>query len=182
MYGFILLTMNQFTFDRQNEVVTPQLVIDRDQLEKNIDHALKIAGSAKRLWPHVKTHKSGEITSLLIRKGITKFKCATIAECEMVAERGAEKALLAYPVVGPNISRLLDIQEAFPATEFSGIFDDFAQLQEMSRQCVERNTKCRILLDVNVGLSRTGIPLESVPSFYKKAEKLKNILVMGLHC
>ena len=38
-----------------------------------------------RLRPHVKTHKTREIARMLLDAGVTKHKCATIAEAEMLA-------------------------------------------------------------------------------------------------
>src|SRR5438034_3045144 len=41
--------------------------------------------------------------------GISKFKCATIAEVEMTASCGAQDVLLAYQPVGPNVGRLVQL-------------------------------------------------------------------------
>ena len=37
------------------------------------------------LRPHVKTHKTPQIVAMQVRRGITRCKCATIAEAEMSA-------------------------------------------------------------------------------------------------
>ena len=43
----------------------------------------------KRLWPHVKTHKLPQLVRMQLSHGIRKYKCATIAEAEMLAlEKG----------------------------------------------------------------------------------------------
>ena len=49
-------------------------------------------------------------------QGITKFKCATIAEAEMVAACGAPDVLLAYQPVGPNVNRLIQLVRTFPGS------------------------------------------------------------------
>ena len=59
-----------------------------------------------RLRPHVKTHKMAEVVRLQVAQGITRFKCATIAEAEMLAQAGARDVLLANQLVGPNARRL----------------------------------------------------------------------------
>ena len=56
-----------------------------DRIEENIRRMIKIAKGARNLRPHVKTHKMAEIVMLQMKHGITKFKCATISETEMVA-------------------------------------------------------------------------------------------------
>ena len=72
-----------------SEIITPQLVYYKDIIIENIKKAIRIAGSDKRLWPHVKSHKTAEMVKLQMEMGIERFKCATIAEAEMVADCGA---------------------------------------------------------------------------------------------
>ena len=44
------------------------------------------AGGAHRLWPHLKTHKMEAVLRIHMELGISRFKCATIAEAEMAAQ------------------------------------------------------------------------------------------------
>ena len=71
------------------EVASPALLLYPDRIEENIRRMLQIAGGAERLRPHVKTHKLAEVVRMQMAHGITKFKCATIAEAEMTAGCGA---------------------------------------------------------------------------------------------
>ena len=173
---------NIFDFFGKKNIITPQLVINRQYLENNIDKTIHMSKDAERLWPHIKTHKSADIIKLMVAHGITKFKCATIAECEIAAESGATKVLLAYPVVGPNTMRLLNLIKAFPSVEFFGAFDDFLQLQKFNEECKKENIKAHILMDINVGLDRTGIKPSEVTAFYNKAKMLTHVSMDGLHC
>ena len=86
-------------------IITPALIYYKDIIAENLDKMVSVAGDARRLWPHVKSHKMEALVRLQIEKGITKFKCATIAEAEMVAACGAEEAVIAYPLIGPNVDR-----------------------------------------------------------------------------
>ena len=86
---------------------------------------IAMAGTADRLRPHVKTHKLGEIVQLQLKAGITRFKCATIAEAEMLAQAGARDVLLANQLVGPNAARrLAKLAGWFREVRFSTIADD----------------------------------------------------------
>ena len=98
----------QAAYDIANpdEIVSPGLVVFPRLVERNVAEMLRIAGGPARLRPHCKTHKMGEIIRLLVGRGITKHKCATIAEAEMLADAGASDVLIAFPIVGPNIGRL----------------------------------------------------------------------------
>ena len=63
-------------------MVYPQII------KKNIKKVLGLVNDADILRPHVKTHKMVEVAKLNMIQGINKFKCATIAEAEMLAIAG----------------------------------------------------------------------------------------------
>ena len=73
----------------ETEVPSPALLLYRERIEENIRRMLEIAGGPERLRPHVKTHKLPQLVQAQVAAGITKFKCATIAELEMTAGAGA---------------------------------------------------------------------------------------------
>ena len=74
-----------YIVDDENELLTPSLIYYEDLIRQNTEHMIEVAGGPARLWPHIKTHKSLDMTKLLIAYGITRFKTATIAEAEMCA-------------------------------------------------------------------------------------------------
>ena len=65
------------------------MLIFPDLVKENIKLAISVAGGAHRLRPHVKTHKLSEVALMQLEAGITKYKCATIAEAEMRLDRDA---------------------------------------------------------------------------------------------
>ena len=109
-------------------VVSPALIYYRDILEKNARALIAVAGGSERLWPHVKSHKCADMVRMLMDMGIARFKCATIAEGEMVGAAGASHAIIAYPLVGPNIPRMVRLAQTFSATEYFAVGDDAGQL------------------------------------------------------
>lgn len=164
-------------------IPSPQLVFYEDAIDGNIEQALKDAGGPSRLWPHVKTHKTREITKKLIDRGVASFKCATFSECEMVALCGAKRVLLAYPLVGPNLARFCKLLSAYPDVKWYALFDNLEQLESMSGEASKSGIgKVGIFVDVNVGLNRTGVETGDVPGFIEKAMNLPHIMVEGLHC
>jgi D-serine deaminase-like pyridoxal phosphate-dependent protein len=68
-----------------DQLDSPMLVVYPQRVKANIRLAVEMAGDPARLRPHIKTHKSPDVTRLLLEAGIHKFKCATIAEAEMPA-------------------------------------------------------------------------------------------------
>jgi D-serine deaminase-like pyridoxal phosphate-dependent protein len=113
-------------------VFSPGLLFYRDAIRHNIDRLIARVGDPKRLRPHVKTHKTREIVRMQIAAGITKHKCATIAEAEMLAGVGAADVLLAYNLVGPNCMRMAQLIGGFPGCRFSTVVDHPVPAQSLS--------------------------------------------------
>ena len=130
----------------------------------------------------MKTHKTRELISLLIEHGVTRFKCATIAEAEVVASCGPTDIILAYPLVGPNVARFLALQQNFPNVRFWSIGDDLEQLRRVSDAAQAAGTTIRFMADVNVGQNRTGVALDKVAAFYKEAAAMEGLAPDGFHC
>src|SRR5947209_18476414 len=108
-----------YKIDRIEELDSPSLVIYLDRVKHNIKLAIDIIGEVDRLRPHIKTHKSKEIALLLKKAGIKKYKCATIAEADILGMIQAEDVLLAYQPTGLKIDRFLSIIKDYSHTKFS---------------------------------------------------------------
>ncbi len=173
---------NAYEVQGAEKLVSPCLIYYEDQIRNNIEKAIAMAGSAERLWPHVKSHKSIEMVKLQMEYGIRKFKTATVAEAEMVAMAGAERVILAYPVIGPNMERLIRLAKAYPETVFYGIEDDLEQLKKFSDTAKTMDYVMPMLLDVNMGMNRTGAAICDIDRIYRAAAGLDGIKMAGLHC
>src|SRR5262249_42064730 len=104
----------RYRVDDTRRIISPALILYQDLLEANLKQMRAIAGDASRLRPHCKTHKMAEVTKRELAHGITKHKCATFAEAEMLAGAGVTDVLLSYNLVGPNIDRAVQFRERFP--------------------------------------------------------------------
>lgn len=171
-----------FELNDPSKMISPALIYYKDTIIQNTRLAIEMAGGAQRLWPHVKSHKMKKMVKLQLEMGIRRFKCATIAEAEMTAAAGADHVLLAYPLIGPNLKRFLELIKAFPNTRFWAIGDDFEQLSVLSEHAVQRHMKIDTLLDVNMGMNRTGVPLQQAEQLYEKATQLPGLSLKGMHC
>ena len=160
---------------------TPAIVIYLDRVKKNIQTLIQSVDDVARLRPHIKTHKSPEVTSLMLEAGIRKFKCATIAEAEMLALAEAPDVLLAYQPVGPKAKRLLNLVQKYPQTKFSCLIDNYQTAAELSKIFVKGGNTIAVYIDLNVGMNRTGIAPENAFDLFIRCEALKGIQVVGLH-
>lgn len=163
------------------QVDSPALIIYPAIVQKNIELVKQIAGGVDKLRPHVKTSKIAEVCGMMLHAGITKFKCATIAEAEMLGIINAPDVLLAYQPVGPKISRLLSLVKAYPQTRFSCLVDSEDNASQIDSLCKRENINLDVYIDLNVGMNRTGIKPEKAPILAKKILYLYNLRLRGVH-
>lgn len=174
--------MPWYAIKSPENLVSPALLVYPDRIARNIRLMIEMAGGTERLRPHVKTHKMAEIIEMQLQQGIDKFKCATIAEAELLAGCGATDVLLALQPVGINQRRFLDLQQAFPGTGFSTIIDDMDNARLLSALSIKRGMKVRVYMDINVGMDRTGIrPDKKGLELYHLLASLPGIGLAGFH-
>ncbi len=173
----------KYTIYNSELIPSPSLIFYTDTIRQNIDMAISIAKNPLRLRPHVKSHKTKEIVLLQMEAGIQKFKCATIAEAEMVAQCKAKDVLIAYPLVGPNIRRFTKLILNYPQTNFKATVDNKESAHELSEAAILQNITVETLIDVDSGLHRTGVdPGDAAVELYKTVASLKGLLPGGIHC
>ena len=173
---------NWYHIKDTEQLISPSLLVFPDRIEKNIGTMLKIAGGPQRLRPHIKTHKIAEIIEMQLRHGIHKFKCATIAEAELLATTGARDVLLAIQPSGPNITRFFDLMDTYPETHFSTIVDNAKTMDEVAKIAPMKHTVVSLFLDINSGMNRTGIaPGPEAVELYRRIVDHPNLEVKGLH-
>jgi len=174
--------MDWYQITNPESLDTPALVVYPDRVSANIRRAIAMVADPARLRPHVKTHKSPDVTRLLLAAGITRFKCATIAEAEMLAIEGAPDVLLAYQPIGPKVDRLAHLIKIYPHTKFSCLIDNPDAATAMARTFAAAGLTVPVYLDINVGMDRTGIaPGDEALQLYKVATEQKGITPVGLH-
>jgi D-serine deaminase-like pyridoxal phosphate-dependent protein len=174
--------MDWYTISNITELDTPALVVYPDRVRENIRRAIDMVGDPARLRPHVKTHKSPQVTRMMLEAGIRRFKCATIAEAEMLALQRAPDVLLAYQPIGPKVERLATLIRNFPNTTFSCLIDNIEAARAMARVFDAAGLEVPVWLDINVGMDRTGIaPGPEAIALYREAETLQGIDPVGLH-
>jgi D-serine deaminase-like pyridoxal phosphate-dependent protein len=171
-----------YRIENEDEVFTPSLLVFPERIEENIRRMVAVAGDVKRLRPHVKTHKMAEVVRLQMKYGISKFKCATIAEAEMAAVCGADDIILAMQPVGPNIERYFRLKNAFRNTEISCIADSEDIIRQLSDAASRLGATASIWLDINVGMNRTGIcPGDEAARLFTLTGSLPGLKAAGLH-
>src|SRR5690606_18280871 len=110
-----------------------------------------------RLRPHVKTNKTVEVSRMMLDAGIYQFKCATIAEAEMLSSAGAKDILLAYQPVGPKIQRLVNLAMNYPQVNFSCLIDQEDGCSGKANIARMNQLPFPVYGEMNAGTNRTRI-------------------------
>ena len=164
-----------------DKVDSPGLLIYADRVRSNIETLVASIDDISRLRPHVKTHKSAEVSRMMLDRGINKFKCATIAEAEMLGMEGAPDVLLAYQPVGPKAERLLMLSQRFEGTSYSCLVDNIDTATTLSQYFAKAGQRIGVFVDLNVGMNRTGIEPGAALELVRELITLHGLNFRGLH-
>ncbi|MFT3748396.1 MAG: D-TA family PLP-dependent enzyme [Agriterribacter sp.] len=172
---------NWYIVNNINIIDSPALVIYEERVKENIRLLQNIVTDNARLRPHVKTNKITEVCQLMMDAGINKFKCATIAEAEMLAMQNAKDVLLAYQPIGPKVSRFINLIKAYPTTQFACITDNERSADFLNEMAAANQIVLPVFLDLNIGMNRTGIKPGNAKALAGHILSLSNLKLAGLH-
>ncbi|MBQ4913006.1 D-TA family PLP-dependent enzyme [Maribacter sp. MMG018] len=173
---------NWYLLNNTEEIISPSLLIYKDRVIHNIDTMVRMANGPDNLRPHIKTHKTAEIIRLQMDQGIDKFKCATIAEAELLAVCKAPDVLLAMQPVGANMNRFVSLIKKFPDVHFSALTDNIETADLLGDLGTQNRLKLHLYIDLNVGMNRTGIPAnDEALNLYKHIADHPSLEIEGLH-
>ena len=173
---------NWYELNQPDAIDSPALLIYKDRISSNIQTMIQIAGDVNRLVPHIKTHKMAEILRMQLDAGITQFKCATIAEAEMLGEAKVESILIAYQLNFSKAKRYVSLIKKYSQIQFSSLVDNLDSAKMLNDLFAEEKIIANVFIDVDAGMHRTGIePGEKLFELYFGLKKLPNINFQGLH-
>ena len=141
----------------KDEIDTPALCVDLDQLEANIRYMAGTCRERAVAWrPHSKCHKSPQIAQKLIAAGAIGVTCAKLGEAEVMASGGVTDLLIANMLAGPHkVRRLVALTKiADPIV----CIDHVDQATAMAAGLEEAGQTVRAIVDVDLGMKRTGVP------------------------
>lgn len=171
-----------YLFAGAEQLASPALILYRDRVAENIRRMVAVAGRPERLRPHAKTHKLGEVARMQIAAGITKFKCATLSEAQMLAESGAADVLVAFALSGPSRATFAGLIRRYPQTRFSVLVDSLPSVERLEQVLAEFDVTADAYLDLDVGMHRTGIaPGSEALALYERVAASSRLRPVGLH-
>lgn len=177
-----MLTSDWYRIQNEQHIDTPTVLVYPERVRENLRILRTFVPEAARLRPHVKTNKIPEVVQMMMDSGIGQFKCATIAEAEMLGAIAAPDVLLAYQPVGPKINRLLDTVAQYPATRFACLVDNDTSARAIAAVFAAAGKSIDVYLDLNVGMNRTGIkPDERALALWAVCQAAEGVRPVGLH-
>jgi D-serine deaminase-like pyridoxal phosphate-dependent protein len=172
--------VNWYEIRNIETIDSPALIVYKDRIQRNINALIQTKDIA-HLRPHVKTNKIAEVCGMMLSSNITKFKCATIAEAEMLGMIKAPDVLLAYQPTTIKAKRLLELVKKYPSTKFSCLIDDAVNAENISSIFLMNGLSIDIYIDLNVGQSRTGIKPVNAFDLFNECDTFTGSNIVGLH-
>ena len=137
---------------------TPCLVLDLDILEKNLSQMQAgAAAAAKNLRPHAKSHKCSILAKKQLEQGAIGICAAKVSEAEVLADNGIQSVLVTGPVASEKkAARLVKLLQVSPS--IMTVVDHAECIELLDRLLAGTGLDMDVLVDIDVGLQRTGVP------------------------
>ncbi|QQK08327.1 alanine racemase [Miniphocaeibacter halophilus] len=165
-----------------SELNTPAVHINMNQVEENIKEIvnnLKEQGIAHR--PHIKVHKSVYLAQLQQKLGAEGITVATLGEAEVMANGGISDILLAFPVIGEEKLEGYEKLLKRKGLTIRTVINSIKGANDLSELGLKLNIKIPVLIEVDGGIFRGGVPLgEPLVEFGKNIKDLAGIEVQGI--
>jgi D-serine deaminase-like pyridoxal phosphate-dependent protein len=141
--------------DPLDAVDTPALVLDLDAFERNLQRmADALKGSAVRLRPHAKCHKTPEIALRQIALGAAGICCQKVSEAAVFVAAGIRDVLVTNEVVGAaKIARLMELARA---ARMGVLVDHALQVPPLAEAARVHGVTLDVYVEVDVGARRCG--------------------------
>ncbi|HEY5058891.1 MAG TPA: DSD1 family PLP-dependent enzyme [Gaiellaceae bacterium] len=171
----------------RGEVTTPALILDLDKAKRNIAvMAEKFRTLPAELRPHIKVHKSVELSRMQVEAGAIGVACATAWEAIVMAEGGIEDVLIANQLVQRD--KVAEVAALAADHRITIAVDNADNVRQLSQAAGEAGSQLELLIEIDVGMGRCGVRTkeEALPLAERIAE-LPNVTLRGMqgyegHC
>jgi len=141
---------------RVDQIETPCLVVNLEQVEKNIASAVNsVRASGKTYRPHTKTHKSPVLARMQLEAGASGITVAKLGEAEVMADHGFEDILVANLIVGEEkLERLARLGQR---CRIVSSVDNREGIRQMEAFAARRGARFAVMLEIDCGGNRCGV-------------------------
>jgi len=154
-------------------------MIDEAVMRSNLKRmARACAGFGCLLRPHVKTHKSPDLAKIQAEYGGSAITVAKLSEAEIFAEAGFDDIFMAYPLVGAQ--KLARAAKLTRRIRLILSTDSLIGAKALSDKAVEEGIEFELRVEVDSGMRRSGVPLESASEFAQLISRLPGLKLTGI--
>jgi D-serine deaminase-like pyridoxal phosphate-dependent protein len=139
-----------------NEIDTPALIIDLDQVENNLQQMQQKADQfGVNLRPHIKTHKIPELALKQVQLGACGITASKVSEAEVMARAGIGDIFIANQVVAfQKLKRLVSLSRKM---NLAVGLDSIEGARRLSETFSAAGATVAYLIEINSGLNRCGV-------------------------
>jgi D-serine deaminase-like pyridoxal phosphate-dependent protein len=161
------------------DLETPCLIVNLDALERNIQRMSNAARSARlALRPHIKTHKTAEVTRMQLAAGAAGVTVATVSEAEAMAQAGARDILIGNQITGPeSIRRAIELART---VSLAVVVDSTAIARPIAAAAAAAGMRLPVLLEVDTGCHRCGVAPEAADATARELAAVEGLELVGL--
>ncbi len=143
-------------FEELSRLQTPALVIDGTKVCANVHRLAEYARTHRiNIRPHTKTHKLRRLAHLQLDAGAIGIAVAKVTEAEAISDP-EQDVFVAYPPIGEGRANRLAAL-AHDRTMRAAV-DSLAAIEATAAAAKSANVTIGLLVDLDVGLGRTGVP------------------------
>jgi len=139
------------------DIDTPALLVDLDTMEQNLQTMARFfCNRPAKLRPHFKNHRVLELAARQMEHGAIGITCARLWQAERLANFGIRDILIANEIAGEApVRRFVELSREVPVLV---AVDNPKVVADMARLARDRKAEVNLLVDVDLGLKRCGLP------------------------
>ncbi|KAI3574530.1 major facilitator superfamily domain-containing protein [Fusarium oxysporum f. sp. albedinis] len=168
--------------DSIDSLDTPSMIVDLDVMEANIKKLMdRLLPTGRNIRPHLKTSKSAIVAKKLVAAGAKGGCVAKLSEAEAIAAAGFTDLLITCEIVGPaKVKRLVELFKKH--REIRIVVDDERAATAINDALEKSGIEdpISVLIDLDVGLHRTGTQPEGALPLAKHINTLKQMRLIGV--
>ncbi len=150
--------MSPRLYQSLDEIETPAVVVDLDQMEQNMQQFAAFADEHEvALRSHIKTHKIPALAHVQEElSGGDGILCQTLGEAEVMAQNGIDDIYLSYMVVERSkLDRLIWLSSTL--NEFTTTVDCRGNVDPLEAAAARHDEVVDVIVEVDIGLNRVGV-------------------------
>ncbi len=158
------------------------MVIDVPALQRNIARMQNACDqNGVELWPHIKTHKCGEIVKLQLAAGAKGITCAKLGEAEHLIGTGVKQIFIAHALVDVRMApRLRALHDKLERLIFA--VTSLEQMPFMERLAQAADLRLPVMVALDTGLHREGCrSLDELKQVFSALEGSRHLEPLGIY-